>query len=102
MLDKDKHGFVLGGFEDTQYQSYEIRLSPGDAVFVYTDGVTEAVNAAEEMYGTDRLLKTLNEISWRSAKEIRDGVTASVDAFVAGAPQFDDTTMLSFIYWGVQ
>ena len=102
VLYKDKHGFVLGGFEDTQYQSYEIRLSPGDAVFVYTDGVTEAVNAAEEMYGTDRLLKTLNEISWRSAKEIRDGVTASVDAFVAGAPQFDDTTMLSFIYWGVQ
>lgn len=49
---KDKHNFVLGGMEDTKYKEYEIVLSPGDAIFVYTDGVTEATDSNGEMYGT--------------------------------------------------
>lgn len=55
-LYKDRHGFVLAGMQGMKYREYELQLDEGDELFVYTDGVTEATDAAEQLYGTDRLL----------------------------------------------
>ncbi len=97
----DKHGFVLAGFEGSQYQEYEIDLNPGDRFFVYTDGVPEATNAQEQFYETDRMIKALNEKTDLSPEELLRHMKADVDAFVGDAPQFDDLTMLAFYYKGI-
>ena len=94
-LFKDKHGFVVGGMEGARYKDYEFDLEKGGMIFVYTDGVPEATNADEEMYGTDRLLAALNKIGDATPQEVLEGVHADVNAFVGDAPQFDDLTMLA-------
>ena len=96
----DKHGFVLAGMEDSQYQEYEMELKPGDRFFVYTDGVPEATNAAEEFYGTDRMIEALNEAPELEPEELLSHMKEKVDVFVGEAPQFDDLTMLAFHYKG--
>ena len=97
---KDRHGLVVGAMGKTVYRDYEIRLSPGDAVFVYTDGVPEANNAADEFYGLERLENALNRLASASPREILEGVKADVDAFTGEALQFDDLTMLCLEYRG--
>ena len=97
---KDRHGLVVGAMGKTVYRDYEIRLSPGDAVFVYTDGVPEANNAADEFYGLERLENALNRLASASPREILEGVKADVDAFTGEARQFDDLTMLCLEYRG--
>ncbi|MBQ1502231.1 MAG: PP2C family protein-serine/threonine phosphatase [Firmicutes bacterium] len=98
-LFRDKHGFVIGGMPGMRYQDYEIQLEPGDKLFLYTDGVAEATNAAEEMFGTERMLDTLN--SGDDAPDaIIEKVNRAVGAFVQDAPQFDDLTMLCLEYRG--
>lgn len=99
-LIKDKHGFVLGGMEGLKYKDYEIELQPGDKLFVYTDGVPEASNKDNELYGTERMLKALNESRKGGPKEILQGVRKSVDDFVEEAEQFDDLTMMCIEYKG--
>lgn len=91
----DVHGFVLAGMEDMKYQEYELQLFPGDTIFVYTDGVTEATNAQHELYGTDGMLQALNENKQLCGKELLDAVHKGIHRFVGNAPQFDDITMLS-------
>ncbi len=91
---KDKHGLVVGALSKTKYTDYELKLEPGDAVFVYTDGVSEANDPNEELYGTKRLESALNRASDGSPKEILEQVKADVESFVSGAKQFDDLTML--------
>ena len=93
-LFKDKHGFVLAGMEGTRYKEYELELAKGDAIFVYTDGVAEATNTQEELYGTDRMINALNKQQNVSCERLLEIVHQDVDAFVAEAPQFDDITML--------
>ncbi|MDO5146510.1 MAG: PP2C family protein-serine/threonine phosphatase [Eubacteriales bacterium] len=97
---KDKHGFVLAGMEDVPYQEYEIKLEPGDTLFVYTDGVAEATNHENELYGTDRMLAALNQDSKASPQRLLTVVREEIDAFVGSAEQFDDITMLSLRYHG--
>lgn len=97
---KDKHGLVLGGLPKTIYTDYEVKLEPGDAVFVYTDGVPEAADADGRFYGMDRLGKSLNQDPMLPSKEIIGHIKADVDAFVNGASQFDDITMLAVEYRG--
>ena len=97
---RDKHGLVLGGFADSKYTSYEVQLKPGDGFFVYTDGVTEATNANEELFGNQRLLEALNSNPTGSPKQILTNVKEAIDAFVGDAPQFDDITMLAVRYLG--
>ena len=97
---KDKHGLMVGAMKASKYQDYEIQLAPGDAVFLYTDGVPEANNAAGEFYGMDRLKATLNRISGTEPKEILEAIKADVAAFADGADQFDDLTMLCVVYKG--
>ena len=92
---KDRHGFVIGGMDGLKYRDYEFTLESGDVLFLYTDGVPEATDAESNMYGTERLLKTLNAVSDGSAKALLEAVHADVEAFVGTAPQFDDLTMLA-------
>lgn len=98
----DSHGFVLAGMEGSLYQEYEIEFNPGDRLFVYTDGVPEATNAAEEFYDTGRMVDALNEIPEAEPEELLRHMKADVDKFVGDAPQFDDLTMLAFHYKGTE
>jgi len=97
---RDKHGLMVGAMKKSRYQDYELRLAPGDAIFVYTDGVPEASNAAGEFYGMERLEAALNRIPGAGPREILEGVKADVAAFADGADQFDDLTMLCLAYRG--
>lgn len=97
-LVKDKHGFVLAGMEDARYSEYEIKMNPGDRLFVYTDGVAEATDSSHEQYGTDRLLEVLDRCRNDSCEETVYAVKDSIDKFVGDAEQFDDITMISFKY----
>ena len=98
---KDKHGLAIGAMPNSKYKDTEITLNKGDGFFVYTDGVAEATDANNELFGTDRTLEALNAIrAGVSQKEILEGVRSAVDAFVKDAPQFDDLTMLGLKYFG--
>ncbi len=99
-LFKEKHGFVLGGMESVRYKEYELLMTPGDKLFVYTDGVPEATAAGGEMFGTDRMTKALNAYADGSPEAILRGVRSTVDAFVGDAEQFDDLTMMCLEYKG--
>jgi sigma-B regulation protein RsbU (phosphoserine phosphatase) len=92
---KDRHGFVIGGMSGLKYRDYEFVLEPGDALFLYTDGVPEATDAEGNMYGTQNLLETLNRVSDSSARSLLEAVHQDVERFVGNAPQFDDLTMLA-------
>ncbi|MBQ8967437.1 SpoIIE family protein phosphatase [Ruminococcus sp.] len=93
-LFKDKHGFVIGGMDGIKYKEYEMTLEKGGTLFLYTDGVPEATDASNELFGTDRLLAAMNTMKDAAPKELLTGVKASVDKFVGEAPQFDDLTMM--------
>lgn len=95
---KLRPGFVLAGMEGMKYQSGCIQLAPGDRIFQYTDGVTEATNAAQELYGMERLTNILARNADKPPAELLPAVKADIDAFVDGAPQFDDITMLCVKY----
>lgn len=101
-LFKDRHGFVLAGMEGTRYRDYEIQLNPGDMLYVYTDGVAEATDANNELFGTDRMLEALNLNKEADCYEILANVRTKLDEFVKEAPQFDDITMLCLKYYGEQ
>lgn len=95
---RSRAGFVLGGMEGTRYRSNEIDLSPKDRVFLYTDGVAEATNEENQLYGEDRLRSFLSQHADLSPEALLPAVKESIDAFVGEAPQFDDITMLVFDY----
>ena len=97
---KDKHGFVAAGMRDMKYTNYEIQLQPGDKLFVYTDGVPEATNEAEELFGTDRMIDVLNKDPEASPEKILANITEGINDFVKDAEQFDDLTMLCLEYRG--
>lgn len=88
-------GFVLAGMEGIQYREQSMMLEKEDEIFLYTDGVTEATNAYEELYGEERLRFTLNASINANAEGICQAVQEDVERFVGEAPQFDDITMLS-------
>ncbi len=100
-LFKDKHGFVIGGMEGTKYRQYELQLHRGDKLFVYTDGVPEATDSREQLFGIDRMLDALNTDPSASPQQVLRNVRAAVDGFVGSAEQFDDLTMLCLEYKGV-
>ncbi len=95
---KDKHGFVLAGMEGARYRDYEIQLERGGSIFVYTDGVPEATDAADEMFGTDRMLEALNRSPEKDPKVFIREVDAAVKEFTGEAPQFDDMTMVALTW----
>lgn len=95
---KIRPGFVLAGMEGVRYRAGSLTLQPGDKLFQYTDGVTEATDAGNNLYGMDRLSEALNAHASESPQQICAAVRADIDAFVKDAPQFDDITMLCLEY----
>ena len=97
---KDQHGLVLGAMEGMKYQEYELELSAGDRIFVYTDGIPEAIDEGEQDFGLERLSAVLNRDTSLSCKEEIAVIREAVAGFVKDAPQFDDITMLCMEYIG--
>ena len=97
---KDKHRLPLGAMKDMTYKSYDIHLEQGDCMYVYTDGIPDAINVGEEQYGIDRMLLALNTYTDASMEGLLRAVKIDQDTFVGEANQFDDITMLGFRYNG--
>ena len=98
---QQRHGFVLAPMEGVKYRSEEMELAPGDVVYLYTDGVTEATNGENQLFGEERLLGAINALPRNSGAEQRcRAVKAAADQFVGEAPQFDDMTMLCLEFKG--
>ena len=95
---RDKHGLVLAALEGMQYTDYQLTLSPGDRLFVYTDGVVEATDTDNKLFGMDRMVASLNQDPDAGPEQLIRQMTDSIHDFVGSAPQFDDITMLSVIY----
>ena len=93
-LFEDHHCFVLGGMKRAVYSQYEFTLPKGGTLFLYTDGVTEATNAEDVMFGEDRVVEALNKYPDAPPKELLEGIRTELDSFVGTAPQYDDITML--------
>ncbi len=89
-----KHSMAVATMEGIKFKEHEFEVRPGDTLFCYTDGVTEATDAHNVLFGNDRLLAALNQDPDASAETICKNVKSSIDAFVGEAPQFDDITML--------
>ncbi len=90
---------IMGVVEDLSYSVSQLQLHSDDALFLYTDGVTEAANEERRFFGNERLLKALT-VSGDSASEGIDGIYGAVKEFAGNAAQSDDITMLELIYWG--
>ena len=97
---KDKHGFIIGGKKKMQYTGYQIIMKPGSKLFVYTDGVPEAMNEAGELFDMERTLQAVNGAADLKPEEILANVSEEVRSYVGSAEQFDDLTMLCIEYFG--
>ena len=95
-----RHSPAVATMEGINFREHEFELHPGDSLFVYTDGVTEATNAEKELFGNDRLLEALNRDPDAKPEKILSNVRDGIDAFVRDAEQFDDITMLCLKYLG--
>lgn len=95
---RSRPGLVLAGMDGIHYRMNEKQLSPGDRIFLYTDGVTEATNVDETLYGEDRLLEFMKKNHREDAMNLLPLLKSNIDEFVGEAPQFDDITMLVFDY----
>lgn len=97
---RSRPGLVLAGMEGIRYRRNELMLAPGDEIYLYTDGVTEATDANEALYGEERLQVLMNRLHGCSGEEVCRAVRQDIDLFVGTAPQFDDITMLYLKYNG--
>jgi len=87
-------GFPIGAVPSAEYESETIHLHVGDALFLFTDGVTEAMNGRKELYGKERLLKVLRE-GYGTASDVLEKVRADIQSFAGDTPQSDDMTLIS-------
>ena len=95
---RSRAGFVLAGMEGIRYRVNELTLNSGDRLFLYTDGVPEATNTENVLYGEDRLLEFMNRNATVEATLLLPSLKTDIDEFVGAAPQFDDITMLMLDY----
>ncbi len=95
-----KHSPAVAVMEGIPFKEHEFELYPGDRIFVYTDGVPEATNINDELFGEERMLASLNSHGEDSLQELLPNLKKDIDAFVGDAIQFDDITMLGFDYYG--
>ena len=95
-LYKDRHSLALAAMDGLKARQYDIELEPGDKVFVYSDGIPEAINDNVEQYGTDRMIEALNLVKDETMRDTLPAITESVNIFKGKADQFDDMTMLGF------
>lgn len=99
-IKKERHSLVVGAMDDTTYREYELTMAPGSKLFLYTDGLPEASNSENELFGEDRMLKAVNKDPDAAPMQILANVNEDVQEFVKGAEQFDDLTMLCIEYKG--
>lgn len=94
---KNKPGFVLAGMENVKYRQYEMTLEKGDTIFLYTDGVTEALNSREELFGEERLMQAVSapEVRVMRPEKLLPRIARDLKDFVGDAEQADDITMLA-------
>ena len=97
---RTKPNFVLGAMEMSKYDKYTVQLEPGDVVFLYTDGITEAQNAANDFYGEGRLIKCINSIETLAPQKITEAILEDTMMFTGDHEQSDDMTLLTFTYLG--
>ncbi|SKB71541.1 sigma-B regulation protein RsbU (phosphoserine phosphatase) [Lachnospiraceae bacterium] len=97
---KDRHGLPLAAVEDNVYGEYEFNLERNGGFFIYSDGVPEATDSSDELYGTDRMITALNSDSDNEPKKVIQRVENDVRFFYGDAPQFDDMTMMCFKWRG--
>ena len=95
-----RHSPAVAAMEGIRFREHSFELHPGDALYVYTDGVAEATNAKNELFGTDRMLAALNRKPEDTPQKLLKTVQKEIDTFVGEAPQFDDITMLGLHYFG--
>jgi sigma-B regulation protein RsbU (phosphoserine phosphatase) len=93
-------GLILGAFRHAAYEKREIGLQPGDCIFLYTDGITEAMNPDGEQFTSERLVESLKSVNGSAVEEIVRKVIENVRRFTAGAAQSDDMTILAIRYSG--
>ena len=97
-LVKYKHSPIIGMIENVNYREHDFELYPGDRLFVYTDGVPEAINKDQKMFGTDRMIEILNHEPDAPLEKLLHHMRQEIDVFADGAEQFDDITMMCFWY----
>ena len=95
-----RHSPAVAAMEGIRFREHSFELHPGDRLFVYTDGVPEATDAQNKLFGTERMLEALNEDPDADPRALLANVQKGIDAFVGDAPQFDDITMMGFSYFG--
>lgn len=96
----DRHGLALAAMDGMPYKEYELEMHPGDRLFVYTDGIPEAIDGNVEQYGIERLANALNTLKDATIADTLPAVRKNISDFVGEADQFDDITMLGFVYKG--
>ena len=99
--DDGRHGMAIGSIDTASYREYEFTLAKGDALFLYTDGIPEATDPDNNMFGVDRTVDALNLVPRASMEELLANVDRAVSEFVKDAEQFDDMTMLCIDYKGI-
>ncbi|MCR4950117.1 MAG: SpoIIE family protein phosphatase [Solobacterium sp.] len=99
---RDKHCFVVGGVPDAVYREYEIQMEPGDSLFLYSDGLPEAMDRDKQLFTTDRMIDALNAYPDVSPMVLLEKVSWAVSDFVKDSTQYDDLTMLCLAYAGPQ
>ncbi len=95
-----RHSPAVATMEGLKFREHEFELHKGDTLIEYSDGVTEATNAKNELFGNDRLLEALNKEPDAEPARLLENLRNSIDKFVGNAPQFDDITMLGFKFFG--
>ena len=95
-----RHSPAVATLEGLPFKQHDFELHPGDRLYVYTDGVPEATNAHDELFGTERMLTALNKHAHATPQELLPAIRKEIDRFVTATPQFDDITMLVLDYWG--
>ena len=95
-----RHSPAVAAMEGMRFRQHSFELHPGDRLFVYTDGVPEATNAENELFGNERMLDVLNSQPDRKPHALLETMKREIDVFVGEAPQFDDITMLCLDYFG--
>ncbi|CAK7044476.1 MAG: Phosphoserine phosphatase RsbU [Parabacteroides distasonis] len=91
---------ALGVVPELAYKEQSLKLEAGDSLFLYTDGITEAMNPRNEQYGDIRLLEACSAARNQSPQSMVDGISGSVRSFADGVAQSDDITMLALTYKG--
>ncbi len=92
---KTRSGMLLAGMEGIKYRKNELQLIPGDKLYLYTDGITEATDNNTQLYGEQQLLDFVNSLEMVGPESLCKLIKEDVDKFVGTAPQFDDITMLA-------